>query len=153
VTFSSIPTTTYKHLELRMSFANTLAYQSNSSFGIRFNGDTSTNYAGHFMNGNNTGVTGSNYSTQNTIYFEYGFGQLPQASPPAIYNIVDAFSSAKNKTVIGTTGYAETTNGQSNRMISGLWLNTAAITSVTVFELNANNWATRARFSLYGIKG
>lgn len=36
---------------------------------------------------------------------------------------------------------------------SGLWMNTAAITSVTLTPTNGTNFVTNTRISLYGIKG
>jgi hypothetical protein len=151
LTFSSIPAT-YKHLQLRVAPAHTLGYDQRSNLGLRFNGDTASSYMRHYMIGNGTGVTASGLaSTTSAVLLEYSSGPTMGASP-MIIDITDPFTSGKNKTVRITNGMTETGSGQIFLM-SGLWINTAVTSSITIFEPNANNWSTKARFSLYGIKG
>lgn len=149
ITFASIPAG-YKHLQIRMTVGTTLTYEQGSSFGIRFNADSAANYAGHSMNGNGSSIgTGSNVSG-NAI--DVGYLSIPNNPISAsIIDIVDAFSTTKNKTVRVLTGYKWTSNLIALR--SGHWRNTATVTSVSIVELNASLWSTRSRFSLYGIKG
>jgi len=149
VTFSSIPAG-YKHLQLRITVGVNLAYDQAGTVAIRFNGDAGANYAFHQMAGNGSGVT----STAGTSLNNASFGYLSIASnviTTGVVDILDAFSTTKNKTLRILNGYAYTSNNISLR--SGLWLNTAAITSVSVVEPDARFWSTRSRFSLYGIKG
>lgn len=150
VTFSSISTTTYKHLQLRIVLGSTLTYEQGSSAEIRFNSDTTANKSFHQMAGNGSGVNASASVNQNAIYFSY----LSVPNNPitvAVVDITDAFSTQKNKTIRLFNGYAWTSKNVSMR--SSLFQSTAAISSISVIEQNANAWSNRTRFSLYGIKG
>lgn len=144
VTFSSIPTG-YKHLELRFA---ALVNTGNPYMGIRLNGDSGTNYAYHYLMGTGSSVI-SNAATGQTSAINLGFTAGMSSSIPTsgIVNVLDAFSTNKNKTL-------RTLNGNTSELVlsSGLWLNTSAVTSVTAL-LQSGNFTTSSRFSLYGLKG
>lgn len=149
IIFSSLPAG-YKHLQLRMVVGSTLGYEQGSSMAIQFNGDTSGNYTFHQMAGNGSGVNASAGTGQDGAYF--GYISIPNNPVSvAVIDILDAFSTVKNKTVRNFNGYAWTSQNISLR--SNLWSNTAALTQIRVFEANSNNLSTRSRVSLYGIKG
>jgi hypothetical protein len=68
-----------------------------------------------------------------------------------VIDILDAYSTTKNKTMRTLNGLS---GGEVNiRVGSGLWRNTNAITSVTIFDADSTNLVTGSRFSIYGIKG
>ena len=149
VTFASIPAG-YKHLQMRMMVNTTLTYEQGSSMQIRFNGDAGANYTFHQLAGNGSGVNASSGLANNGARISY-LSVPNNAITGMVVDILDAFSTTKNTTVRALNGYAWTSQNISLR--SCLWINTAAITSISVVEENASNWSTRSRFSLYGIKG
>jgi hypothetical protein len=67
-----------------------------------------------------------------------------------VIDILDFSSTTKNTTTRVLAGNAGTT--ASVQFQSGLFNNTAAITSMTIFG-NTGNLVAGTRFSLYGIKG
>jgi len=144
VTFSTIPAG-YKHLQLRFS---ALVNTGNPYMGIRLNGDSGSNYAYHILVGTGSSLP-SNNGTSQTSAINFGFSAGMSASIPTsgISDILDAFSTNKNKTLRTMTG-----NTSELAMTSGLWLNTAAVTSVSAF-LQSGVFTTSSRFSLYGLKG
>lgn len=150
VTFSSIPST-YKHLQLRYVARCDLAAENNDVFRIRFNGDTGANYNAHTLDGNGTSVS-SSYSSS---YIRAGY--LPAATSTAnafaagVLDILDYTNTSKYKTTRGL-------NGQPVAYLrvgleSGLWRNSAAISSFVLNSMNDANFIAGSRFSLYGIKG
>ena len=68
-----------------------------------------------------------------------------------IVDILDYASTSKNTTTRALAGYDNNGNG-SLYVKSGLWLDTSAITSITVTP-NAGNWVEHSTLALYGIKG
>lgn len=149
ITFSSIPST-YVSLQIRL-IAND---GGNNNIGIRFNGDSATNYANHFLVGDgSTASASANTSVNRALYV----GQAISVSNTfgvSIIDIHDYQSSTKNKTVRSFHGW-DTNNGGDGgavRLTSGLWLNTAAVTSVSLVDLGGS-FSTSSVFSLYGIKG
>jgi hypothetical protein len=70
---------------------------------------------------------------------------------PIIIDIVDAYSTTKNKTIRSLQGVYST--GFQVRLVSGSWRNTASITTIAMTSANSSNFLTGSRFSLYGIKG
>lgn len=69
----------------------------------------------------------------------------------SIIDIHDYKSTSKYKTVRSFSGLDLNNPGDVN-LSSGLWMNTAAITSIEVF-LFSDNWTTQTQVALYGIKG
>jgi hypothetical protein len=142
VTFSSIPST-YKHLQIRYTGNNSGG--TNGSIQLQFNADTGANYASHYLQGNGSSVSSAQAGNSNWIIGP-NFGYSVGASA-GILDILDYTSTAKNKTVRGLGGYAV---GQYYvSLISGVWLNTSAITSVLV----QGSFVSSSRISLYGVKG
>jgi hypothetical protein len=72
-----------------------------------------------------------------------------------VVDILDAFSTTKNKTVRAFSGNYTAANNLGDRQIvhlaSGVYLSTTAINSLTLYA--ANNLVAGSRFSLYGIRG
>jgi len=153
ITFSSIPST-YKHLQIRfIVFSNV----DGSNVGFQFNGDTGNNYTQHQLYGGTyptTAAKGANANTAQPKGWAGSYDAGTRGSYPTvgIIDIVDYASTTKYKTVrvlVGTD-----TNGTANQEVtldSSLWLNTAAINSITL--LIGGNYTTSTQFALYGIKG
>jgi hypothetical protein len=144
-TFSSIPAT-YTHLQLR--YRSTGGY---AGLTITFNGNTSAVYSNHQLSGTGaalnsslgvalTGLTDARYSGYATSTCSVGVG-----------DILDYASTTKKKTYRELFGYDG--NGVGNiTLYSGLWSNTAAITSITITNASGNPQTTASQFALYGIK-
>lgn len=153
VTFSSIPQT-YTHLEIRglSRLTAAAAYPV-----LTFNSDSSSaNYTLHQTYGN--GSTVSQYATgTGTLggaYIWYGAtsGEGANVLGPGMLSILDYTNTSKYKTAVGSSGFNNngTTTGYLFRS-SALWLNTSAITSITI-TAQTGNLAQYSKFALYGIK-
>jgi hypothetical protein len=150
-TFSSIPST-YTHLQLRCSYANATGdYDS-----IDFNGDTtSANYTMQRMRSNGTGFTAQGFTSFGPIAIDQYSpvpGTFPNNRGVAIVDIHNYSSTSQYKTVRTVNGYDTGASGYVGTN-SGLWLNTAAISSIRVTSAGNDTFATGSIFALYGIKG
>jgi len=139
VTFSSIPGT-YTDLVLVCEGIGTGdAYPY-----IQFNGDTGTNYSSTQIYGDGATATTSRRTNDSkidaVIWRTTGRNNI-------IANVMNYSNSTTFKTFLmhgnNSSQYVQTT--------AGLWRNTAAITSLTVFAQYVN-FAVGCNFSLYGIK-
>jgi hypothetical protein len=149
ITFSSIPAT-YTHLQIR--------YIGNASGSdrlfMRFNGDTASSYNAHNVIGDGSG-TGTNYSATSSISWAGYFMDTTLSATAmgvGVIDILDYANTNKYKTTRTLTGWDNNGSGVVG-LASGLWRNTSAITSITLFPQNNPNWATNTRFALYGIRG
>jgi hypothetical protein len=152
VTFSSIPTTDYKHLQLRAVMRSTRA-AATDSLRMRLNGDSGTNYASHRLVGNGSTVT-SAASTGDNIWDIDAFpGNTDTTGSFGLFvmDITDAFDTNKYKTIRHYAARIGPAN-QLVRLTSGLWLSTSAITSISLDQNVGPNWLAGSRFSLYGVK-
>jgi hypothetical protein len=154
ITFSNLNNyaSIYEHLQIRLT-GRTTRVQTGANIVLRFNGDTGSNYNWHSLVGNGSIVTsiasasttlmlGAWVAATNTTASAFGAG---------VIDILDAYSTTKNKTMRTLNGLS---GGEVNiRVGSGLWRNTNAITSVTIFDADSTNLVTGSRFSIYGIKG
>lgn len=153
VTFSSIPST-YKSLQLRVLYKDTDVNSGFATYEMTFNGST-TGYARHRLTGDGTSATATgSFSNSSIDWFIGPTSSGGQASMygVAIIDIHDYASTTKNKTVRAISG-SDMNSGNTNsqiRLISGLWANTSAITSITLYD-TAYYFAAGSTFSLYGI--
>ena len=153
VTFSSIPST-YRSLQLRVIVRGTRAFAAEQLY-VRLNGDSGSNYAYHYLYGDGSGVAASGATTNVFLVNEFpAANENVNVFSSSIIDILDANSANKNKTMRSLSGYDN--NGYVANYAgkswfgSGLWINTAAITSVTV--LSNGNFATGTSIALYGVK-
>ena len=143
VTFSSIPNT-YTHLQIRA-----IAIVGSSAINplLTFNGDSGSNYSWHQMYGSGSSAGASASASYTGIGGPYtGHTQFG----PQVWDILDYTNTNKNKTVRVLGGSDENGSGYVG-LNSGLWINTAAITSINIssVSLNFNQYTT---FALYGVK-
>jgi hypothetical protein len=144
IVFAGIPSG-YKHLQLR-----TMCFGSNNqeNLYIRFNGDTGSNYARHYLLGD-----GSSASASATAPDSGGvFSNTSTASSPyvSICDILDFASNNKNKTLRALSG--RDTNGAGDITLrSSFWNNTAAITSLNIYA-GAGTLSSGTTIALYGVK-
>jgi hypothetical protein len=152
VSFTSIDTTTYKHLQVRVTVAANTA--GVPGIFATFNSDSGTNYAYHWLQGYNGSVTSSSQFDKTFMFFgDMAGNAVANAFSANIIDILDAGSSTKFKTVRGLTGVQLGASNNSQIVLrSNLWRSTSAITSLTMTP-TASSFAIGSRFSLYGIKG
>lgn len=161
ITFSSIPST-YTHLQIRALTKSTNTAGPTYNYFIRFNSDTTAaNYRNHYLRGTGSAAQAGSFDSD-TNGFVIGYTPVARTSSPDLTNmfgtniidIHDYASTTKNKTVRSFFGTElNTTDGNSIvGLQSGLWVNTAAVSSLSLF-VEIGNWTTSTVFSLYGIKG
>ena len=153
ITFSSI-SGTYTHLQIRF-LARTARANQEDNIQLRFNSDTGNNYAAHVLYGD--GATAGAFSDGSSISFNTRSVVAAASSTSGVFgagviDILDYSNASKYKTVKSLNGYDNNGAGQV-RLSSGLWMNTAAITGITIFSANGANISEYSSFALYGIKG
>jgi hypothetical protein len=153
ITFSSLGTysSVYKHLQIRWVAGNTNATTDMDNVRVRFNGDSGSNYAHHRLWGTNNSVASFASASQSGALA----GLVTRGSSTIfavnIVDILDAYSTTKNTTIRVFTG-GHNTSQQIIGLNSGLWINTASVTSIELLNF-ADSFRVGSRFSLYGIKG
>jgi hypothetical protein len=148
-TFSSIPQT-FTHLQLRL-YLRDLSASSPSACFVRFNGDTGSNYTYHALQGNGSSATSAAGTSQGYITGPLipGSLQLTNNYGCVIVDILDYTNTNKNKVIRTIGGYDNNGSGAVS-LTSGLWLNTAAITSLQAGALFVSD-DIYSRLDLYGI--
>ena len=155
VTFSGLVAySDYAHLQVRAVLRSNYAGSSDVLHAY-VNGDTGNNYARHNLTGRGSQgdvISGSSTSQQ---YFGRpsikGAGGVANSYMPLIFDLLDFSNTSKNSTARMIAGDAE--NSETVEMHSGLWLNTDAITSLTMTGAFGTALVTGSRLSIYGIKG
>jgi len=151
VVFSSLGTysSTYKHLQIRVTARSTRA-DLDSPLGVQFNGITS-GYFWHALKGTGSAVQFEALTSQSSMRL----GSPTAANSTAnnfgatVVDILDAYSTTKNKTFRSLTG---ATNLDRIQLMSGSVASTNSVTSITVLD-QFGSFVSGSRFSLYGIKG
>lgn len=150
ITFSSIPST-YTHLQIR--FIGRSSSAASSTVRVNFNSDTGSNYANHMLYGEGSAAYAANNTSQTYMRF-YGMaysGLTASVMSAHIVDILDYANTNKNK-VYRTLGGFDANGSGEQGLFSGLWMSTAAITSIDLIA-GAGSWTTDSKFALYGIKG
>jgi hypothetical protein len=153
VTFSSLgdyASAGYQHLQLRITTRNSVASTDVDGVGLRFNGDTASNYNWHQLVGSGSSVS-SFYQATNHIRAGLAIrdGNTANVFGTSVIDLLDPFSSSKYTTARVLSGL--TGAGTYIGLYSGLWRNTASLTSVNLYPTDGS-WVTGCRFSLYGLK-
>lgn len=137
---------TYTDLILKVSSRNTA---SNNYYEVQFN-NTTTNLLGAYIQANSSTVVGGNYQP---------YGRMNDSTTTA--NTFDSgefyisnYAGSTRKT-LNTDSASENNLASANAALilsqSGLWANTAAITSIKLVP-SGGNFASGTRVDLYGIK-
>lgn len=150
ITFSSIPST-YKHLQVR-GIARTSNTEINLQ--IRLNGDTGGNYMAHNLQGDGSTAGGYSSSTGGTNMFLLRVATNSTTAGTfgaGVIDVLDYANTNKNTTLRSLTGYDANGSGFIN-LLSGLWLNTAAVNSIQIYNAGGANLAEYSTFALYGVK-
>ena len=158
ITFAGIPTG-YKHLEIRMSPQSNRGTYGTDNIALRINGDSGANYAYHYLRGNgaSAAAAASTSGTEITEFTTQGCGTSTGGTFGAgVATILDYASTTKYKTVRNLSGVD--LNGAVGggygyvSLVSGLWMNTAAITSLLFYPVNGTAFTAYSSFALYGVK-
>jgi hypothetical protein len=148
ITFAGIPNT-YKHLQLRSSL---LTASGGQVVRIQFNGNTSSVYAAHSLNGNGTSAAADAVTSQSGgVLFGRVVGTSTTSPTGIITDILDYGSTTKNKVVRSLGGLDANGSGEIN-LISSLWPNTSAINSIVITTFGGVNFTQYSQFSLFGVK-
>ena len=153
VSFSNLDSlsSTYRHLQLRLVGRSAEAVQE-SNYSLRFNSDaTNANYALHGLFGTGSSVSSFGVTAAGIQFPFAGANQTANSFAPNVIDILDAYSTTKNKTVRNFAGQTAAINRVN--FLSGLWLNTASITTITLTQTVGVSFTAGSRFSLYGIRG
>jgi hypothetical protein len=151
ITFSSIPST-YGHLQIRY-LARTNRADITDSVKMNFNSDTGNNYSWHYLRGNGSiatagASTSSSYILSGTLVASTGGSNMFGGG---VIDILDYSNTNKNTTARILSG--EDRNGAGFLyFLSGLWMNTNAITSIVLAPESGTLWTQYSHFALYGIK-
>jgi hypothetical protein len=150
VTFSGLDAYAgiYKHLQIRYTARSD---DNSQTMFATFNGVTGTSYATHRLYGYLGSVISDAFTSRANLFVG---GNAPNT------NVANSFTAG----VIDITDFASTTKNTTTRALggfvgavsivmlhSGLFNNTAAVTSVSIFG-NLGNLVTGSRFSIYGIR-
>lgn len=149
ITISSIPST-YTHLQIRV--LGSMSASGADDLCLRFNSDTGSNYATHYLGGNGTSAFSGAYTS--ATFTRAGANAMPTATNTygvAIIDLLDYANTSKYKTMRALTG--NDTNGAGYVALgSGLWQSTSAINSVTLYPF-ASTFTANTQVALYGVKG
>jgi len=111
-------------------------------------------YIYHFLDGNGSSASAGAGTSQTRILA----GRAGAANSGSnifgvnVLDVLDYANTNKYKTARILGGIDR--NGDGNiRLDSGVWMNTAAVTSLTISPTTANNFVQYSSFALYGIKG
>jgi hypothetical protein len=144
----------YKHLQIRVFARGTQNDDQDAAF-LRFNSDTGSNYAMHYINGSGGAVSSYGVGSSTPGYPMYMFfmpanNAASGAFGGGICDILDFASTTKTKVARSLTG-ADRNSGGRIYFQSALWNSTSAITSITIVPMNGS-FAANSHFAIYGIK-
>jgi hypothetical protein len=152
VSFTSIPST-YKHLQIRGISRSATAGTGMQELLFTYNGTTTNYYRFHQVYGDGTSAVSNSSANaaDNAPFFTPTAGTTANVFGTAIVDILDYANTNKNKVIRSLNGFD--LNGSGYIIFrSGLWINTAAITSITLTADSAGTIAQYSSFALYGIK-
>ena len=152
VTFNDI-TDAYEHLQVRILVRDNRAVSNGNPFSMTINSDSGSNYASHSLSGNGTSASAVGYSSVATINTPYSTSADDAASifSTFIIDILDYSNTNKYTTVRGLNGFDRNGSGIVT-FYSGLWMNTAKVSSLSFFPNGSADIVANSHFALYGIK-
>lgn len=120
-----------------------------TTFAIRFNSDSASNYSETIMYGDGSSATSTRLSNQTEMRITYGATSRNTNTSNFIVNIMNYSNTTTYKTVLSRENAASDGTGA----IAGLWRKTPeAITSITIIPLSGGTIIDAgSTFSLYGV--
>lgn len=144
----------YRHLKIVLTARSGTG--SGSAADMRINGNSGDNYTTHFLIGNGSSVTSSAATTIGTATRAIVdiFNISPNTSEgwhAAEIDILDAFSTTKNKTVRKLGGRLANDQGITLvELISGCYRSLDIVSSISLYS-RGTTLSAGSRFSLYGV--
>jgi hypothetical protein len=154
VTFSNIPQG-YTHLQIRAFSRSSTSGNGSDGLYLQVNTDTGANYSRHYLAGTGGSAVADGQASQGFVIAGYcpRAGQLANCFGTSTIDILDYSSTNKNTTIKSLGGvdtdYTNSFPGYIT-LFSGLWMNTAAVTSIRLYS-EANNLVQYSHFALYGV--
>jgi hypothetical protein len=149
IEFTSIPGT-YQHLQVRGLTKDTVGAASYSCL-TQFNGDTTAaNYATHILQGNGTTASSAGYTSTGGAYTPVNPGSSLTYFGAFVIDILDYSNTSKNTTIRSMDGHDQNGSG-AVRLVSGLWISTAAVTSIKLVAGNTA-FAQHSTAALFGLR-
>ncbi len=149
ITFSSI-SSAYKHLQVR-GIIRASTGTNNWGLRIRLNSDTGSSYTHHNLRGDGANPSAEGYANQTYMYLDRATPSDANIFGGVVIDFLDYTNTNKYTTMRGLAGQDRNGAGQIS-FNSGLWMNTAAVTTLT-FTLESGNFTQYSQLALYGIKG
>jgi len=117
---------------------------------IRFNSDSGSNYARHYLLGD--GATASASATAPDTGGVFSNTSTSTSPYVAICEILDYADTNKFKTIRALSGRDVNGTGGDIALRSSLWRSTSAVTSITILA-GVGTLSSGSHFALYGIRG
>lgn len=155
--FTSIPSG-YTHLQLRVFGKTDRPTYAQDGFKIVFNSDTGSNYSRHGLGGDSSSAFAYGTSSTTDLYVYDCLGTTVNNNVGgAVVDILDYSNTNKYTTTRSLGGVSSNTSagGLYGAIIlsSGLWQNTAAVSSITLTPHVGPNFVSGTTFELFGIRG
>ena len=152
ITFAGIPSG-YSNLQIRFLAQSSNSATATDNLAFRFNSDTGNNYTRHYLDGSGTSATSGSNTSVSQVYATCAQTSptYPSAFGVGTMDILDYCNTNKYTTTRALSGADFNGTGGAVQFTSGLWLNTAAITSIDIRAL-AGNLTQYSSFALYGVK-
>jgi hypothetical protein len=157
IVFSSIPST-YTHLQIR-GITRSSSANNYDNIWMRFNSDTGSNYASHYLAGNGAAADAYAWSSETQIRSFYTTGGAASSNvfSVSVLDILDYANTSKNKTTRHSNGFDNNATGTGDYakgtvvLSSGLWRSTSAVSAIE-FTINGGaNFTQYSSFALYGV--
>jgi len=151
ITFAGIPTG-YKHLQIR-GIGKTTRVTYGAGTMVQFNGDTAANYANHELFGDGAAAYAAAGTGVSSIRVDAANATTSSANVfgVAVIDLLDYANTSKNKTLRALSGTDVNGAGGTIALNSGVWLNTSAITSITLFP-EVGTFMQYSSYGLYGVR-
>jgi len=143
ITFSAIPQT-YTHLQIRGILRST---SGAAQVIANVNGDNGSNYSWHELVGNGSAASAGAGAPDSSMRVAF-VDSTANTFAGVVIDLLDYANTNKNKTLRTLAGL-DTNGGGQMKMLSGEWINTSAINSIT---LSGPTFPQYTSFALYGIR-
>jgi hypothetical protein len=139
VVFSGLPQT-FRDLILVMAPKRTTS--GSNTIRVQFNGDSGSNYSWVTMSGNGSTASSSTGSDTNLLAGDIDSSYFNTQT----VQIMDYSVTNKHKTVLVRRNRNDRTSADAGR-----WANTAAVTSIRIFDASSDTFTSGSTFTIFGV--